>query len=209
MNRTKQIVIALGLLTTASATFAQTSATGGLLGQRYVDVGFGTQDIKGVNRNAHDASFSVNLPVTSGFDLELGYDYGWFRGSGVRASQHTIGTVGKAYAPMGAAKPFAGAALGYQWQRARAFGFRERDRGGVWALGLGAEVPVATDLVFTTSVSYADDFQGGSPGQFSYGVEANYWVTTTTAVYGSVGRTESRRDIPRSWNYEVGLRFRF
>lgn len=208
MNVSKKMILALGLLV-AGAGYAQTAATSsstpGLLGQRFAEVSFGTQDVKGFSSNFYDTGVAVNLPVAPSFDLGAGYSYSWFR-SGIRGHSNTIFASGTAYAPMSGVKPFFTGALGYQWTRAGFF----RDNRGLWAAVVGVEIP-AGSLTLTPRIGYTDDFESGtaSSRDFTYAIEANHWLSAKTAIYGTIGRTEVHRSSADSWNYELGLRFKF
>jgi hypothetical protein len=206
MNVSKKMILALGLLV-AGAGYAQTATTSssslGLLGQRYAEVSLGTQDVTGFSNNFYDAGLAVNLPVSPSVDLSVGYGYSWLR-SGIRGHANTVFGAGTFYVPMNGVKPFVTGALGYQWTRVGGF----QDNGGVWAGIVGVEIPVGA-LTLTPRVAYADDFESGSSRDFTYEVEGNYWLSAKTAVYGTIGRTEVHRSNADSWNYELGLRFKF
>ena len=209
MNLTKKILFALGLLA-ASASYAQTapasSSSNGLLGQRYVDVSLGVQDLKDFPDNFYAAGASVNLPaVPSLLDVGASYSYSWLRGT-FRGHANTVGVYGTAYTLLGSAKPFLTAGVGYQWANTR-FG---SDSQGLWGLGAGIEIPAGA-FTITPRVSYADDFEDGfeSTQQWSYGAEGNYWFSPAKAFYVSVGYTDVARSPIEAWNYTAGFRFKF
>jgi hypothetical protein len=211
MNLTKKITLALGLLAAAGASFAQTAAntaTTGLLGQRYGEVSFGVQDIKHLSTNVYSLGAAVNAPVVPAvLDVGAAYDYSWIRGGGVRGHSNTFGGYATAYTALAGVKPFLSGAVGWQWSSARGFG---DDDQGLWALAAGVEIP-AGPVTLTPRISYADDFESSvnSSQEWTYAVEANYWVNTSTAVFGSVGYTDVLRSSLESWNYRVGLRVKF
>lgn len=212
MNTTKKITLALGLLV-AGAGYAQTAAsasnptaaTTGLLGQRFAEISLGTQDVTGFSDNFYDTGLTVNLPVSPSLDVSAGYGYSWFR-SGISGHANTVFGAGTFYTPMAGVKPFLTAGLGYQWTSVGGF----RDNGGLWGAGVGVEIPFNT-LTLTPRIGYTDDFESGtaSSRDFTYSLEANYWVSAKAAVYGSVGRTEVHRSSADSWNYSLGVRFKF
>lgn len=206
MTLTKKISFALGLLAAASAMNAQNAAIDtpvGVLGQRYVDLSFGAQDIDDFSKNVYNTSLEANLPVSPSLDLGVGYSYGWFRGT-PRGHVNTLSASGTFYAPLGGVKPFLSAAIGHQWSRFAGF----RDNAGVWGAAVGVEIPFGT-LALTPRIAYSDDFEGGSSNDFTYEVEAHYWVSQRTAVYGTIGRTELDNSPADSWNYQLGLRWKF
>ena len=209
MNLTKNITLALGLLA-AGVSHAQTpaSTTGyGLLGHRYTELNVGLQDIKHLSDHGYSVGAAANNPLIPGV-LDAGgtYSYSWIRGP-FKGHANTIGGYATAYAPLNGVKPFAGAGVGYQWT---SFSFGEDDDDAIWGLTAGVEIPAGA-VTITPRINYADDFKGTreSSQAWTFQVEANYWFSPTSAVFGSIGKTDVRRSAFDSWNYEVGLRARF
>lgn len=207
MNLTKKTILALGLLAVAGATYAQTATTesvpSGLLGQSYSEARFGVSDIKHFSKDQYSLGIGANVPVTPYLDLGAGYDYGWIRGLG---HFNSVAGTATAYTTWNGVKPFVGAGVGYQWVRASGF----RDNQSLWGLSTGVEIPAGA-LVVTPRIVYADDFRGTnrSSQQTSYEVEANYWVSRTLAVFGSVGYSDVKHTNVDSWDYTIGARFKF
>jgi hypothetical protein len=210
MNLTKKITLALGLLAAGAASHAQTTAassTGnGFLGQRFAEVNLGLQNLRNIHDHSYSTGASVNLPaVPSLLDVGATYDYSWVRGP-FRGHANTVGVYAVAYTPLQGAKPFFGAAVGYQWTSLRFLG---SDGEGLWGLTAGVEVPVGV-WTFTPRVSFSDDIDTNTGAQDVTGaLEVSRWINTTTAVFGSLSHTDVRRSSLDSWNYTVGLRLRF
>lgn len=213
MNLTKNITLALGLLA-AGVSYAQTTAAsipasttgGGLLGHRYTELNVGLQDIKHLSDHGYSVGAGANNPLIPGvLDAGASYSYSWIRGA-FRGHANTIGAYTTAYTVLNGVKPFAGAALGYQWN---SFGPGVDDQ-ALWGLTTGVEIPAGA-FTITPRISYADDFESSrkSSQAWTYQVEANYWYSPTSAVFASIGKTDVRRSSFDSWNYEVGLRARF
>jgi hypothetical protein len=210
MNLTKKTILALGLIV-AGASFAQTAQTAtttsgtpvGLLGQTYTEASFGVADIKHYSKDQYSVGVSANAPVSPFVDLSAGYNYSWLSGQG-----HVNSLVGgaTAYTTFNGVKPFVGAALGYEWDR---FGSYRNDQAN-WGLAAGVEIPAGVVTV-TPRIVYSDDFRGKyrSSQQWSYGVEANYWVTRTAAVFAGVDYVDVRDSSQDAWTYTVGARFKF
>jgi hypothetical protein len=210
MNLTKKITLALGLLA-AGVSYAQTQADAhygtGLLGQRYTEFNVGLHDIKHVRQHGYSVGAEANNPVIPGvLDAGASYSYSWMKGT-YKGHANTIGAYATAYAPFRGVKPFAGVGLGYQWTNSRF----SSDEQALWGLTTGVEIPAAERVTVTPRISYADDFEGTarSSQQWTYAVETNYWFSRTSAVFGSIGRTDVRRSSFDAWNYQVGLRARF
>ena len=211
MKTTKNIILALGLLTAATASNAQTttamSAPTGLLGVQYTELEFGVQDIKHVSPHAYSLSASANTALVAG-QLDGGASYSYSRiGGSVRGHSNTIGGYLTAYAPMNGVKPFVSAGLGWEWSSYRNVG---SDNQALWGGAVGVEIP-AGFVTITPRLSYADDFEGTrKSGQaWTYAVEANHWCSKTTAIFASIGKTDVRHSRFDSWNYSVGLRSKF
>jgi hypothetical protein len=209
MKLTQKITFALGLLAAASASIAQTttSRAQGLLGQRYVDLGFGVQDADQLSDHLYTVGASVNMPLLpNAADVGFGYAYSRFRGP-IRANGNAIGGNLRLYAPLQGVKPFVGLNVGWQWTSIRGF---DDDDYGFWGAAAGVEIPLGA-FTLTPRVGYADDFENteNSSQDWTYELEANYWFSNTAAAYASVGKTDGRRGSIDTWNYRAGVRFRF
>ena len=211
MNLTKNITLAFGLIA-AAVSHAQTTPAGtsglGLLGNRYTELSVGLQDIKHLSDHGYSVGASANNPLIPGvLDAGGSYSYSWIRGP-FRGHANTVSGYTTAYAPFNGVKPFAGAALGYQWS---SFGSGGSDDQALWGLTAGVEIPAGPGVTITPRINYADDFEStrNSSQAWTFQVEANYWFSASSAVFGSVGKTDVRRSTFDSWNYEIGLRARF
>ncbi|HVS51093.1 MAG TPA: hypothetical protein VHD62_01965 [Opitutaceae bacterium] len=207
MNLTQKITLALGLAL-AGASYAQTSSTVtpvGVLGQQFTELSFGTSDIRHVSPNFYDLSLAGNVPVAPNVDLGASYGYGWIGGA-YRGHANQIEGTGTFHTNYNGVKPFVSLGLGYQWASFKG-GY---DDLGLWGASVGVEIPAGA-LALTPRIVYADDFRGSSRSsqQTSYEVEGNYWVSRTTAVFGSVGFTDTNNSGNDSWDYRVGLRLKF
>lgn len=206
MNLTKKTILALGLAV-AGVSYAQTASTDikpvGVLGQSYSEVHFGVDDLTHTSKNQYDVGVAANVPVSPLLDLTAGYDYSWLDERGHSNSVNGGATV---YTTFKGVKPFASAALGYEWNR----GTNYREDKAVWGVAAGVEIPVSV-VTITPRIVYTDDFHGSnrSVQQTNYGVEANYWVTKTASVFGDVGYTNVRLSNVDAWTYGVGARFKF
>lgn len=212
MKLTKNITAALAILA-AGVSYAQTStavaptAGTGLLGHRYTELNAGLQDIKHLSNHGYSVGAGANNPVIPGvLDAGASYSYSWIRGA-FRGHSNTIGAYTTAYTVLNGVKPFAGAALGYQWN---SYAFGVNDDQALWGLTAGVEIPAGA-VTITPRVNYTDDFENSreSTQAWTFQVEANYWFNAKNAIYGSIGKSDVRRSSFDSWNYEIGLRARF
>lgn len=211
MKTTKKITLALGLLTLAAASQAQTtttmSAPAGLLGQQYTEVSLGLDDIKHVSNHGYSFTAAANTPLIPGkLDAGASYSYSWIGGA-FRGHANTVGGYATAYAPLKGVKPFVSAGLAYQWASSR---FGSGDNEAHWGAATGVEIPAGV-VTLTPRISYSDDFEGSraSSQAWHFAVEANHWVNKTTAVFVTIGKTDVRGSTFDSWSYEIGLRARF
>lgn len=207
MKLTKKMILTAGLFA-AGVSFAQTSTnSGGLLGQRYAELGFGVQDIKHISPKGYSLSASANTPVVANqLDAGASYDYSWIGGA-FRGHANTIGGYATAYKALAGVKPFVSAALGYQWTNVRFVG---SDDQALWGLAAGVEIPAGL-VTITPRIAYADDFESSrnSSQALTYSVEASHWYNAKTAVFAGVGYTDNHRSSIDSWNYSVGVRVKF
>jgi hypothetical protein len=208
MKLTKKITLALGVLAVGSASYAQAPAvtSNGLIGTQYTEFSFEVHDVKHVSNNAYSLGVAANTPLIPGkLDGGATYSYSWMRGP-FKGHANTIGGYSNAYTVLNGVKPFAGVGLGYQWTSGR---FVSDDQ-ALWGATAGVEIPAGV-VTITPRINYADDFEGSrkSSQEWTFQVEANYWVNKMTAVFGSIGKTDVRHSSFDSWNYQVGLRARF
>jgi len=214
MKLTNTTVLALALLanvaghaqtTTAMAPEPTTGA--GLLGHRYTELSFGFENVDHLSEHGYSVGARANNPLIPGvLDAGASYSYSWIRGP-FKGHANTIGAYATAYAPLARVRPFATAALGYQWTSLR---HGAGDDEAIWGAAVGIEIPAGI-VTITPRISYADDFDGSARGSKTWtgSVEANYWYSRTSAVYTSLGRTDVRHSPYDSWNWEIGLRARF
>jgi hypothetical protein len=209
MNLTKKMILALGVVV-AGASFAQTAQTTstsaapvGVLGQSYSEVSFGLTDIQHTSKNQYDLGVAANVPVSPYLDLGAGYTYSWMHSAGHANSVFGGAT---AYTTYNGVKPFVGAALGYQWEN---YGSYRNDQAS-WGAAAGVEIPVSV-ITVTPRIVYSDDFRGKSRSyqQWSYGAEANYWVTKTAAVFASADYVDAQHTNVDAYAYTIGARFKF
>jgi hypothetical protein len=199
---TKTFVAAAALFT--SAAFAQSSGSPGLLGQRYAEVGFGIHNLNFASDHEYSAGLGANLPVVpSLLDVGLSYSHDWMHGP-FRGHADIFSATPTVYRALNGVKPFAGLGLGWQ---TTGFG---TDAHGLWGATAGVEF-AAGDFTFTPRLNYVDDFEvsSASSQQWGWSVEGNYWVTRSTGLFASVGRSEAQHSPAHSWDYQVGLRVKF
>ncbi len=208
MNLIKKTSLALGLIAAAGVSYAQNAtASNGLLGQRFAEISYVTSDLDSTADYGHDASVSVNLPLTKALDVGAGYTYSWLTG-GPSLHGNSLYTYATAYTALDGAKPFVSAAVGYTWA-SLPFGLGDDDWS--WNVSAGVEIPFGAFTV-TPKITYADDFNGkvgNSDDVWVYSVEANYWLNAKTAVFGSAGRVDQHRSSADAWTFGAGVRFKF
>lgn len=203
----KQLAAAL-VAALAVGGLARAAENGGVLGQRFVEVGLTTVDYSWLGANANATNVGVKLPVGGNLDLGFGYSFAWFDQAGVRVREHALTSSLLWHAAGKGVKPFAGFGLGYDYQRTTFRGGGRHEGIGLWGLTVGVEIPVG-DLTLTPTASYNDTTARHSVGSMQYGVEANYWFTTVVAGYAEATYSHYMGDRGSAWTYRAGLRFRF
>jgi opacity protein-like surface antigen len=215
-------VALLTLATTTTIVRAQATpnaGSSGLLGQRFAQAGVGLVDPHGTSDNGFAGDLGVNLPLQTGLDLGLAYNYNRINtdlGSAplnIRSRDHSLFAGLTAYNTYEGWKPFFGAGLGYEWTRTkfRFAGtpvFTDRDDEAIWALGVGVEIPVGA-ITFTPSIGYQDGFKSRSTGVFGYGVEAHTWFTRKIGGFADVTYSDPTGGGTQSLTYRIGARLRF
>lgn len=182
-----------------SATVETESATAGLLGKRFVGVGFGWLDVNHSSVEAMSTGLEFNLPVHTNIDLGLGYGYTWLEGA--EEIGHTLGASVTGYFTRAENKPYARLSIGQFWGNDD--WYYDADY-AIWGAEVGVERAVTDKLSLTFSVSYNDDFENGDNGSWSTALGGTYNLTDALVAtadvswleYGSVG-------------YTAGLAFRF
>lgn len=211
MNLTKKMILALGVFA-AGVSYAQTAPTVattesnpvGLLGQSYTEASFGATDIRHFSKDQYSLGVVANAPIAPNFDFSAGYDYSWFNDLGHANSVFASVT---AYTTLsGGAKPFVAGAVGYTWERYSVF----RDDYATWGGAVGVEIPVGS-LTLTPRIVYADDFRGSadSVNQWSYGVDANYWLNRKLAIFGAVDYIDIDGADDGAYAFTAGVRYKF
>lgn len=200
--------LALGLATTAvasddpAAASASASAGRGLLGQSYVNLGYGFHDLQGTGIDAQGFNLNLNQNVQEGVDTLLEYNY--LRSdsfAGGRITQNALVAGGRIYSLFHGFKPYAEAGLGWVWLRAP---LGLSDNSFAYFLGVGAEFQVSPDVTVAPFVRYLDATADSFDHEWDYGVRANYWVTEKVGLTAAVIRDNSR-----NMEYNIGVNYRF
>jgi len=170
----------------APAPAVETTASSGLLGQRYVEAGFGVTDVNHFGLDLYSAGVGVNLPVASSFDVGFAYAYSWLE-SFSDVDAHTIAASVTEFVDVGAVsglKAFGTATLGYQW-------FDNDDEETFWGVDLGVEYSLNSKVSASASIGYVDNFHGPSDdGSWDGTVRANYWLTDSVVANVAVSLVE-------------------
>lgn len=202
------MTFALGLLL-AGACFAQTNATNssasaGLLGQRYAEFGFALHDLNRPSDNTYSLGTTANFPMVPALlDVSASYAYDWHVGPS-KIRRHTFLAAATAYASNNALRPFASYGIGWQ---TRHTGSEDQ---AIWRATAGFEID-AGNITLTPRVTYIDDFEAPrvSSQQLGWGLEGNTWVTSKTGLFASFSRTKALHTSVISSDYQIGVRVKF
>ncbi len=174
----------------------------GLLGQRYVNLGYAYDDVHDSSTDLQALRFAFNHPIVPGFDVNLGYTGA--RSSEfatMRATQQSIDTNVVGYmSGYGYGRPYLSAGAGWLWLKtggAKANSF-------LYQFETGVEWPATRALSLTPFVRYIDAPSVHVSNHWSYGLKANYWLSSRWGVNASVA-LDNKVDV----NYGAGLAFRF
>ncbi len=187
------------------------AAEAGLIGKRYVGPDFTYDHFSGsVVDKAFGAAVDANLPLSSAFDLKLGYSYTDASGDNYDALEkrasasvlsHRLTEYGTAY--------FA-ATLGHSWQSGDAAGVSSRNNSAFWGARAGYEIPVGRQTAIDAGIGYVDSFERKNPSAqvLGFHVGANHWFSRDLAGVLSVAYRQIKA-APDGIAYTAGLRWAF
>jgi hypothetical protein len=212
-NTIRTLLLAItAVLGLAAAAHAQTAGAGipapapdtgkGLLGQTYVNLGYGYMDLHNTSVNLQALRFEYNQPLNTGFDLNLGYTNAWSsRFSGTRNTQQSFDANAVAFMPgLPWGRPYLGVGAGWIWTKSSGV----KDNSFLYQLETGVEFQATAELSITPFVKYLDATSLDVSNKWSYGVKGNYWVTNQWGLSASLAR-----DNKVNTTYAVGMNFRF
>lgn len=215
-NRLKTFIFAaavsIGAATTALAQDANVAVPnpadtirgGGLLGSTYSQVEYNYIDLRGSGpSHADGVGLTVNQPFWPNIDLHGSYDYAQATFAGTKFRVHDVEFGTTIYSGLEWGKPFATAAVGWQWQKAAGFS----DDSFTFRVGVGSEFQLAPAFVVTPFVNFvrATSFDAN---EYEIGAKATYrineqWSATVRAQYEAV------EDSSDSAEYSIGVNYHF
>lgn len=174
----------------------------GTLGQSFVSLGYGFANLDDTGTNLHTFTADYNRAVEEGLDtfaqVTLARSSSF---AGGRYQDRGFAFGGRFYQTYEGVKPFLDAGIGWTWAKGPA-GWK--DNSFVWQGTVGVEFPAAKGLSFSPYVQYRDRTSFRDGDRWNCGVKGNYWVNERTAVTAAVERA-----IDESWEYRVGVNYRF
>jgi len=179
MTSITKLVSALAAVAVSASVFAQTQpenpnySSSGLLGQRYVDYGFGFIDVNKSRTDLYAAGLTVNVPVVSNIDVAVNYSYSWVEADH-NDNAHELSLDAIYYIEAGKLKPFGGLTYGYNWN--------DWDDDDYWGAFGGLEFQALPQLVLSASAGYNADFDDADEGTWDGTVTARYFFTKTVAA---------------------------
>jgi hypothetical protein len=204
--------LSLGLASTALAQDANVAVpnpadeapVGGLLGSRYTQVEYNYIDLDGFGPSHADGfGVTLNQPLRPNVDVFASYDWAEaeFAGNKFRVQDAEVGAT--IYSGLEWGKPFATAAVGWQWQKAGVF----KDDSFAFKVGVGSEFQVAPAIVVTPFVNFVRA-TGFNANEFELGAKATYringdWSVTARAQYEAVEHSDN------SAEYSLGVNYHF
>lgn len=178
------------------------AASGGLLGSRYTEVSYNYIDLSGP-KHADGFGLTFNQPLRPALDLTAGYSWAKADFDTFDAKVQDLDVGVKAYTNLAWGRPFAAAAVGWEWAKAAGI----HDDSFTYKLGVGAEFQVAPAFVVIPFVNFVRA-TGFNSSEVETGVKATYrlnreWSLTARAQYEFVRHDDN------SAEYSVGAIFHF
>lgn len=207
--------LSLGLGATAFAQSANVAVpnpadeapAGGLLGSRYTQVEYNYIDLDGWGPSHADGfGVTLNQPLRPNVDAFASYDWAQAKFAGVEARVHDAEVGATIYSGLEWGKPFATAAVGWQWQKVTGAGGFDDDS-FAFKVGVGSEFQVAPAVVVTPFVNFVRA-TGFNANEFEFGAKATYrlnsqWSLTARAQYEAVEHSDN------SAEYSLGVNYHF
>jgi hypothetical protein len=228
MNTIKTFISTVALLT-ASTLFAQSGSCitfpkgedgPGVIGKRYAEVGFVSQDFHQYSDVAQGPVVAANVPLAKGLDVGMAYSYSTLNYTPMGApstvvvdsTAHNFGINALVYNTIeGGIKPFLSCNLGTTAATASYLGSDHSTNYQWWGFSAGAEFPSKWVSVIA-SIGYDDDFRGSSDSTQNWNakVEVNTWITSRIGVYvGAAYIRPLHDDLVTSNVWSAGARVRF
>jgi hypothetical protein len=132
-------------------------------------------------------STELNLPITDGFDYQLGYSYAHAAASNLKLSAHTLANDVTYYYRASRVTPYASAGFGFAWQRETVLGVGTRNNHLFYDLGAGVEVTVTKGTTVRVGVDHDESVKRPHARDWGYDVTASYWFDPD--ISASLGAT--------------------
>jgi opacity protein-like surface antigen len=201
----------LGLALSAAAQSATASVPEsapmpywGLLGTSYTGVAFNyTQLDAGAPSAMRGADLTFNQPLSAGFDLNLGYDWGRASTGTARLTDQDLNLGLTAFTKLDWGRPYVQALAGWEWRRGSGFA---DDNSFAYTLGTGVEFQVAQPFVITPYINFVRA-TGFNRSEFDLGVKGTYrltkeWSLTAGVQYDAVRRDKDAKEFTLGVNYQ-------
>jgi opacity protein-like surface antigen len=210
MKMIQHTLLAIVLLCTAGATFAQPNNTAtGRLGVRYIETNFQVSDGKSTVTDSYGSGFGINLPIKSWLDVGLDYGYGWLKKNPfVTSSAHGLAATATYYTDLDGLRPFVSARIGHARFKTSAAGQTSRINSDSYDLMIGFETSVGP-IILTPTIAHGDSFDNSGEGGFNFAVGAHYWITSKIGVRSDISYSDYGSGGLSEMSYGVGLALKF
>lgn len=204
MVTSRKIVLALSLaLAAAGASSASAQIEAGLLGRRTFGASLFTETLRNRNiDNGYGGDLSLNVPVAKNLDASFGASYERFSDFSVE-DKRLFGSL-RAFHEFQGLRPFLDVSLISTHQSSKVGSISYSDSDGIWAGGLGAEIPVGDATAVTGRIAYHRFFKSTNGHYTTYALSLHHWFNERVGGQASVLCWESDSIV-----YSVGLTFRF
>jgi hypothetical protein len=178
------------------------TTSAGLLGSRYTEVSYNYIDLSGPE-HADGFVLAFNQPLQPNLDFTAGYSWAKADFDSFNAKVQDLDVGVKAYTTLSWGKPYAAAAVGWEWQKAAGL----REDSFTYKVGVGTEFQVAPALVVTPFVNFVRA-TGFNASEVDVGAKVTYrlnkdWSLTARAQYDAVRHDDDSKE------YSIGAIYHF
>ena len=187
----------------ASSSIGRAQTNAGLLGQRYVGLSFFSESIRDHSiSNGTGGMAGLNVPLTPYLDFGASGSFESFRDYNIKDNRAFAGLT--AYHDFNAFKAFADASIGGTWQSSTVSGVSYSNHDGLYAVGVGMELPFTDRSALFGRLALNQYFQGDHGHYWTYTGGASHWFNEKLGATLSVTFFENS-----SVTFALGANIRF
>lgn len=195
------LLLAGALFTLSCPLSAQREA--GLIGKQYAGLTVFTEDVQHADvGQGYGTGLIANFPLAPSLDLSLSASYEKF--NDVHLTDKRLGATLVAYKELSGVKVFADGSLSNTWQSIKFADQRLTNNDGIYALGVGVEVPIASATALFGRVAYNRYFDQANGDYWTFSFGLNHWISEKLGLVIAVTAYEDDSIV-----YGAGVNLRF